>query len=132
MSDADVEVVREVYAAMAARDITRLLELIDADFVVTQDPRSHGAVATSDTRGSPTSPGADVGDRLQRDHRRHVQRRRRCHPVRPDTRCDPGTGTAFDIAEVHRWTIRDGKAVAAHFSIDTPAMRRALEGDATP
>ena len=36
------------------------------------------------------------------------------------------TGTPFDIAEVHRWTVRDGRAVAAHFSIDTPAMLAAL------
>ena len=32
----------------------------------------------------------------------------------------------FDIDEVHRWTIRRGRAVAAHFSIDTPAMLQAL------
>ena len=33
---------------------------------------------------------------------------------------------SFDIAEVHRWTIRDGQATAAHFSIDTEAMLRAI------
>jgi ketosteroid isomerase-like protein len=37
-----------------------------------------------------------------------------------------GTGTEFDIPEVHRWTIRDGKAVRAHFAIDTPGMLAAL------
>ena len=36
------------------------------------------------------------------------------------------TDTAFDIPEVHRWTVRDGKVVAAHFAIDTPAMLQAL------
>ena len=35
-------------------------------------------------------------------------------------------GVSFDIDEVHRWTIRDGRAVAAHFSIDTAAMLAAL------
>jgi ketosteroid isomerase-like protein len=35
-------------------------------------------------------------------------------------------GATFDIPEVHRWTIRDGKAVAAHFAIDTAAMLEAL------
>ena len=39
------------------------------------------------------------------------------------------TGTPFDIAEVHRWTVRDGRVVAAHFSIDTPAMLAALSED---
>ena len=36
------------------------------------------------------------------------------------------TGVPFDIAEVHCWTIRDGKAVKAHFVIDTPAMLEVL------
>ena len=36
------------------------------------------------------------------------------------------TGVTFEIPEVHRWTIREGRAVAAHFSIDTPAMLAAL------
>ena len=35
-------------------------------------------------------------------------------------------GTAFDIPEVHRWTVRAGRVVAAHFAIDTPAMLAAL------
>ena len=36
------------------------------------------------------------------------------------------TGVPFDIAEVHRWTIEDGRAVRAHFAIDTPGMLEAL------
>ncbi len=36
------------------------------------------------------------------------------------------TGTEFDVAEVHVWTVRDGKVVAAEFHIDTPAMLDAL------
>ena len=36
------------------------------------------------------------------------------------------TGVPFDIPEVHRWTIQDGKAVRAHFAIDTPAMLERL------
>jgi len=33
----------------------------------------------------------------------------------------------FDIRAVHVWRIRDGKALAIQFSIDTPAMLAALE-----
>lgn len=40
------------------------------------------------------------------------------------------SGATFDIPEVHRWTIRDGKAVAGHFSIDTPAMLAVLAQEA--
>ena len=36
------------------------------------------------------------------------------------------TQTPFNVPEVHRWSIRDGKAVAAHFAIDTAAMLDAL------
>jgi ketosteroid isomerase-like protein len=35
-------------------------------------------------------------------------------------------GVEFDIPEMHAWTIRDGKAIAADFTIDTPAMLEAL------
>jgi ketosteroid isomerase-like protein len=35
-------------------------------------------------------------------------------------------GVAFDIPEMHAWTLRDGKAIAADFTIDTPAMLEAL------
>lgn len=35
-------------------------------------------------------------------------------------------GVPFDIAEVHRWKLREGRAVAGHFAIDTPAMLAAL------
>jgi ketosteroid isomerase-like protein len=51
---------------------------------------------------------------------------------RPETLADRirgrvvATGVPFDIPGVHRWTVRDGRAVAAHFRIDTPAMLTAL------
>jgi ketosteroid isomerase-like protein len=35
-------------------------------------------------------------------------------------------GATFDIPEVHRWTINNDKAVAAHFAIDSAAMLDAL------
>jgi uncharacterized protein len=37
-------------------------------------------------------------------------------------------GATFELPEVHTWTVRNSKVVAAHFAIDTPAMLRALEG----
>jgi ketosteroid isomerase-like protein len=39
------------------------------------------------------------------------------------------TGAPFDIAEVHRWTLRDGRPVRAHFSIDTPGMLAVLAAE---
>jgi len=34
----------------------------------------------------------------------------------------------FELPEVHTWTVRNSKVVAAHFALDTPAMLQALEG----
>jgi ketosteroid isomerase-like protein len=36
------------------------------------------------------------------------------------------TGAAFDMPEVHVWTLREGRVTAAEFYVDTPAMLRAL------
>jgi S-DNA-T family DNA segregation ATPase FtsK/SpoIIIE len=40
------------------------------------------------------------------------------------------TDVRFDVAEMHRWEVRDGRAVAAHFAIDTQAMLDALAAPA--
>ncbi len=123
----DVAVVRAIYAAMAASDLAALFDLLDPDVVVTQDERLpwggrhvghdgfarfgltlRAAIASTVTTDAIFSADGDV-----------VQMGRTRGTV-------VATGVAFDIAEVHRWTISAGRAVAAHFSIDTPAMLHAL------
>ena len=123
----DIEVVQEIYAAMAAADIGRLAELIDESVVITQDERlpwggrfeGHpgfvdfagkltGTIASAVTTDSIFSADGDV---IQMGHTKGTV---------------VVTGVEFDIAEVHRWTIVDGKAVRAHFSIDTPGMLEVL------
>jgi ketosteroid isomerase-like protein len=123
----DVDVVKEIYQAMAATDIGRLFELIDPAFVLVQDERLpwggrhvghegfanfglalRGSISSAVTTEAMFTADGDV-----------IQVGRTKGTV-------VATGTAFDIAEVHRWTIRDGRAVAAHFSIDTPAMLETL------
>ena len=133
MSDDDVDVIREVYEAMAARDIERLLGLIDPEFIVTQDDRlpwggrfvGHDGFAAFalaltgaiDSKVTTEAMFTADGDVIQYGRTRGVA---------IDSRAE------FDVPEVHRWTVRDGKAVAAHFAIDTPAMLRALGGDGSP
>ena len=123
----DVDVVMALYAAMAARDVEALLRLLDAECVVTQDPTlpwggryvgHEGFTTFGLTIGKIIASAVTIeavfaadGDVVQYGRTRGTVR---------------ATGAAFDIPEVHRWTIRDGKAVAAHFSIDTPAMLEAL------
>jgi ketosteroid isomerase-like protein len=123
----EIEVVQEIYAAMAAADIGRLAELIDESVVITQDERlpwggrfeGHpgfiefagkltGTIASAVTTDSIFSADGDV---IQMGHTKGTV---------------VATGVEFDIAEVHRWTIVDGKAVRAHFSIDTPGMLEVL------
>ena len=125
----DIEVVEAVYAAMAARDIDALLTLVDPGIVITQDPAlpwggrhvgfeglaGFAAALTGSIQSQVTTEAmfeAD-GEVIQ------------CGRTRGTT---VATETPFDVAEVHRWTIRDGKAVSAHFAIDTAAMLVALAG----
>ena len=124
----DIEVVEAIYAAMAARDLAGLAELIDPEVVITQDPalpwggRFTGHDGFGDFAGKLTGSiqSAVATDAIFTADGDVVQVGR----TRGTT---VASGTEFDVPEVHRWTIRDGKAIAAHFSIDTPAMLRALE-----
>ena len=132
MGGSDIEVIEAVYAAMTAVDLPRLFELIDEDCVITQDARlpwggrhtGHDGLATFGLRlresilskVTPEAMFAADGDVIQFGR-----------TVGTTVR----TGSAFDIAEVHRWKVRNGRVVAAHFSIDTAAMLAAL-GDVDP
>jgi uncharacterized protein len=123
----DVAVVEQIYAAMATGDVQRIFELVDPAIVITQDERLpwggrheghdgfasfglslRGTIQSTVTTAAIFAADGDV-----------IQFGRTAGTV-------VATGAGFDVAEVHRWTIRDGRAVAAHFSIDTPAMLRAL------
>lgn len=123
----DVDVVRAIYDAMAAGDLERLNELVHDSCVITQDARlpwggrhvGHDGLATFATRLRGAIQSAVTTDAIFAADDEVIQVGR--------TR---GTtvegGVEFDIPEVHRWTIRDGRATAAHFAIDTPAMLVAL------
>src|SRR5215218_2956343 len=122
----DVEVVRAIYAAMAARDVDRLLELIDPECVVTQDPAlpwggrhvGHDGFVTFALALTGAIDSAVRMEAVFQADGDVIQYGRTHGTVR-------ATGAPFDIPEVHRWTIRDGRGVAAHFAIDVPAMRQA-------
>lgn len=129
-TDPAIAVVEEIYASMAARDVDRLAELFDPDIVITQDPAlpwggrftghdgftQFGLALTSTIDSAVTTEAifAADDDVIQFGRTRGTVR---------------ANGVSFDIAEVHRWTIRRGRAVAAHFAIDTAAMLRAIDGE---
>ena len=116
-----------MYTAMAARDVGRRFELIDPTFVVTQDPAlpwggrhvGHDGFATFALALSGTIDSAVSIDAVFAADGEVIQWGRTRGTVRAN-------GVASDIPDVHRWTVRDGKAVAAHFAIDTAAMLEAL------
>ncbi len=123
----DIDVVQSIYAAMAAQDTDRLFQLIDRDCVITQDPalpwggRHVGhdgftsfALALLGTINSVVTPEAMYmadGEVIQFGRTRGTVL---------------ANGASFDLPEVHRFTIRDGKAVSAHFTVDTDGMLRAI------
>jgi ketosteroid isomerase-like protein len=126
----DIEVVEAIYAAMAGADIEGLLALTDPNCVITQDERlpwggrheGHdglGAFVTA-LLGNISSQ-VEIEALYEADGEVIQVGRTRGTTV--------AGGTPFDIPEVHRWVIRDGKAVQAHFAIDTPAMLAALAGE---
>lgn len=126
-TQADVEVVRSVYEAMATRDVDRLLELVDEECVVTQDAAlpwggrfvGHDGFVTFALKLTGTIQSAVTTDAVFAADDEVIQ----CGRTRGTV---VATGAAFDIPEVHRWRIRDGRASSAHFAIDTSAMLDAL------
>ena len=124
----EIEIVRGIYAAMASKDVEHLVSVLAEDCVITQDDRLpwggrhvghegflHFALTLTGTIESKVeieSIFSADGEVIQ------------CGRTRGTV---VANGASFDIPEVHRWTIRDGKAVAAHFAIDTPAMLAVLD-----
>ena len=125
----DSEVVRRIYDAMHARDFDALFELVDESIVITQDDRlpwggrfeGHDGFAQFGLALTGAIDSAVTIEAIYEADGDVIQFGR----TKGTTRA---SGTEFDIAEMHRWTIRDGKAVTAHFSIDTPGMLEALAG----
>ncbi|MDQ3148155.1 MAG: nuclear transport factor 2 family protein [Actinomycetota bacterium] len=123
----DIEVVQAVYAAMAERDVERLLQLVDPSIVVTQDPAlpwggrhvGHDGLGAFVLALTGAIDSAVTTEAIFAADDEVIQFGRTRGTAR-------GSGDTFDVPEVHRWAICDGKAVAAHFSIDTEAMLDAL------
>jgi ketosteroid isomerase-like protein len=123
----DVDVVREIYDCMATRDLERLVQLIDESCVITQDPvlpwggrfEGHDGFATFAMTLVGTITSAVTIEALFACDGDVIQFGRTKGTVNAN-------GAEFDVAEVHRWTLRDGRAVRAHFSIDNDAMLAAI------
>jgi ketosteroid isomerase-like protein len=122
-----VEVVRAIYDALAGGDLASLFGHLDEACTLTQDDRlpwggefrGHDGFATFGLALRGAIESQVTIDAIFEADGEVIEVGRTKGTVN-------ATGATFDVAEVHRWTIRDGKAVAAHFAIDTPAMLAAL------
>ncbi|MGY1605552.1 MULTISPECIES: nuclear transport factor 2 family protein [unclassified Geodermatophilus] len=130
---ADTDVVAEVYAAFARRDLARIAALFAADGVITQSPALPWGGTHTGPEGLATFLGTltahldstPVTERLFADGAgRVVQVGRTRGTVR-------ATGAAFDVPEVHLWTVADGRVRRFEAYVDTPAMLAALERPAS-
>jgi ketosteroid isomerase-like protein len=123
----DVDVVQQIYAAWGSKDLGRMAELIDPEVVITQDERlpwggrfeGHAGFIEFSGGLTGTITSAVTTDALFAADGEVIQVGRTRGTV-------VANGAEFDIPEVHRWTVRNGKALTAHFAIDTAAMLEAL------
>lgn len=123
----DVEVVQAIYEAMAAKDLERLVELISPEIVVDQDPalpwgghyEGHDGFGRFALLLTGTIDSAVASEAVFEAGGEVFQMGRTRGTV-------IATGASFDVPEVHRWRIEDGRAVKADFAIDTQAMLEVL------
>jgi uncharacterized protein len=127
MTIENIEIIKQIYEAFARQDLEELLTLVDPDCVVTQDASlpwggrhvgHDGVTAFALALIGSTDSTVTVESLFEADGQ-VIQ----CGRTKGTVRAN---GNAFDIPEVHIWTLKDGKVVAAHFAIDAPAMLAAL------
>jgi uncharacterized protein len=126
----NTELIARTYRAMAEGDLETMLAIVDPSITIWQTEalpwggRYEGIDGFAEffgkLRGTITSKVAVEQIFGAGDHVVEVGRTRGTVNA---------TGAEFDVAEVHVWELRDGKAVSFRAYIDTPAMLAALETD---
>jgi ketosteroid isomerase-like protein len=127
MTNENIEIIKEVYEAFAHQDLEGLLTLVDPECLITQDASlpwgghhvGHDDATTFAFALIGSIDSAVTVESLFEADGQVIQCGRTKGTVREN-------GNAFDIPEVHIWTLKEGRVVAAHFAIDTPAMLAAL------
>src|SRR3954465_12836551 len=107
----NIEVVEAIYAALASKDIAAIFELLDDSFVLDQDARlpygghyeGHDGFATFGLALTGAIDSVAPTEALYEADDDVVQFGFTRGTI-------VATGAPFDVAEVHRWKIRDGKA----------------------
>lgn len=124
-----VDVVRAIYGALAESDLDAVLDLTSPDVVVVQDPALPWGGRYVGHRGLSEFFLALVGhvgsqirhDALFQAGDHVVQHGRTVGTVL-------ATGVPFDLPECHLWRVENGRAVEAHYLVDSAGMLDALAG----
>ena len=124
----NLEVVKEIYRAMAEREVGAMFERFAPDCVVVQDPRLPWGGRWQGHDGLAEFALTLVGNIDSQVHMDAIYESDEEHVVQFGRTV--GTtrehGTPFDVHEMHLWRLRDGLVVEAHFAIDSERMLAAL------
>jgi ketosteroid isomerase-like protein len=123
-----IEIVESIYEAFATGDLDAVMAHCAPDVTIDQDPElpwgghfvGRDGMADFALKLVGTIGSTVTVETLFRAGDRVVQHGRTAGTVHHN-------GAAFDVAECHLWTFRDGQVVAAEFFIDGDAMRTALD-----
>jgi uncharacterized protein len=132
VSKKSVEIIAELYEALAHRDLPAILNLLDPEIIVSQTAllpwggEYHGVAGVqqfftglfeSVESQLAVEEFVDAGDRVLVIGMTRGRVR--------------ATGAAFNVRAVHIWTVKDGKGVRFEPNVDTPKMLEALrQGEA--
>lgn len=125
----DLDVVTGLYGAVASGDLDAVLALLAEDCVVTQDPElpwggdyvgPEGFTRFALLCGTLMEFRTDVVAMFESDGEVIVYGRM-IGIIRAN-------GVEFDVPQVQRWTVRDGRVATGVLRLDTVAMLAALEG----
>ena len=122
-----IDAVRRIYDAFGEGDLDAVMAHCASDAVVTQDPAlpwggryvGRDGIAEFALKLIGTSDSTITTEELYQAGEQVVQYGRSTGTVRDN-------GVAFDVAECHVWTVREGLVVEARFYIDSAAMLKAL------
>lgn len=127
MSQSDLEIVRDLYAAFERRDLDTIRAAIHPDFVMEQSAalpwggQRHGPDGFLAFLGALLSYVAPTVDRDDLyDSGDHIVQVGYSHGT------VLANGAPFRAREVHVWQLRDGKIIAYHVHVDVDAIRAAL------
>ncbi|WP_232662807.1 nuclear transport factor 2 family protein [Pseudonocardia sp. TRM90224] len=131
MARSDLDIVRDLYAAFARRDLDTIRAAIHPAFVMEQS----AALPWGGTRRGPDGFFAFLGSLLTHldpaveteqlyDSGQHIVQ------IGHTRGTVHATGAPFHVREIHIWQLEDGKLRSYHVHVDVEAMQAALDAPA--